>query len=263
VTLIIGVLCSNGIVMGADGAATLGALGQHTVLQPVKKLNKIGNSVILAVSGSVGLGQRIGGLVNQLWVGGQLPPMTSFDAMTRIRQTIGPHLNLEIQYAVEAGKLLGMGVAAQSAVSLSMLAAPIEGTHRLYQFDHTGAPEEATKDLPFVALGSGQNLADPFLAFLREIFWKNSQPNLSEGVFATVWSLTHAIRRNTGGVAEPIQLMTLSKDAQDNYGIKEFDAAELQEHRQAVSEVEQYLTDFKRKQADPPPVPPPPPPPAG
>jgi len=53
--------------MGADGAATLGALGQKTVQQPVRKLSTIANSAILGVSGAVGLGQRIGGILNKLW----------------------------------------------------------------------------------------------------------------------------------------------------------------------------------------------------
>jgi 20S proteasome alpha/beta subunit len=37
-TLIIGIKCSDGIVMGADGAATFGSLGQQTIRQGTKKL---------------------------------------------------------------------------------------------------------------------------------------------------------------------------------------------------------------------------------
>jgi 20S proteasome alpha/beta subunit len=260
VTLIIGVLCSDGVVMGADGAATLGALGQSTVIQPVRKLNKIANSLIVSTSGPAGLGQRIRGVIDQLWSGGQLPGMASHDAMSLIRQNIGQHLSMEIRYAAEAGKIMNMGVASQSAISATILAAPIQGQLRLYEFDHTGAPEEKISDVPFVATGSGQHLADPFLAFLRRIFWKNSAPNMSEGVFATVWSLRHAIRTNTGGVADPIQLMTLSRDAQGNPTIKEFEQIELEEHEQAVIAAEAHLSKFRENQPEAPPEPAPPPP---
>lgn len=235
--------------MGADGAATLGALGQHTVLQPVKKLSVIADTAILGVSGSVGLGQRLGGIINKLWEDKKLRG-ASFEVMQSLRDGIGPMLKQEIVFAVEAAKLIGQAAAFPAAVSLTVLALPVQGALRLYQFDCTGAPEEATQHLPFVAIGSGQNLADPFLAFLREIFWKKSQPNTSEGVFAIVWSLLHAIRRNTGGVAEPIQLMTIKQEA-GKIIIKEFDKDELEETRQAVTEAETYLSQFSRQKPTP------------
>lgn len=230
--------------MGADGAATLGALGQHTVTQPVKKLSVVANSVILGVSGSVGLGQRIGGTVNKLWDDRKFTG-ASFEVMQAVREAFAPVLMPEIRYATDAAKLVGQGAALPSAIALTLLAVPVQRQLRLYQFGCTGDPEEATADLPFVAIGSGQNLADPFLAFLRQIFWKEAQPNTSEGVFATVWSLLHAIRRNTGGVAEPIQLMTAKIDG-GRPVIKEFDVAELEETRQGVAEAEAYLSQFSR-----------------
>ena len=50
-TLIIGIKCKDGIVLGADGAATLGAMGQRTILQPMKKLEIISSAMVLGVSG--------------------------------------------------------------------------------------------------------------------------------------------------------------------------------------------------------------------
>jgi hypothetical protein len=58
-TLIIGIKCKNGYVLGADGAATYGIMGQHTIRQPVKKkLYLVGNNAVVGVSGAVGIGQR-------------------------------------------------------------------------------------------------------------------------------------------------------------------------------------------------------------
>ena len=45
-TLIVGIKCSDGIVVAADGAATLGSFGQQTAKQPVKKLCFIGDDVL-------------------------------------------------------------------------------------------------------------------------------------------------------------------------------------------------------------------------
>ena len=58
-TLIVGILCSDGVVVAADGAATLGSLGNSTVRQEVKKLDVISGKIIVGVSGPVGLGQKL------------------------------------------------------------------------------------------------------------------------------------------------------------------------------------------------------------
>lgn len=73
---------------------------------------------------------------------------------------------------------------------------------------------------------------------------------------ATVWCLTHAIRTSPGGVAEPIQLVTLS-GAQGSPRIHEF---ELDETRQAINggrrtinAIEEYVSKFKEVKTEPPP----------
>ena len=58
----------------------------------------------------------------------------------------------------------------------------------------------------------------------------------------------HAIRRNTGGVAEPIQLMTLSKDG-NNYKVREADDKELQETRQNVTAAEEHFSKYSMGEA--------------
>jgi 20S proteasome alpha/beta subunit len=243
-TLIVGIRCSDGVVVGADGAATLGALGQTTVRQPVRKLASIDKKVIVGVSGHIGLGQRITGEVEKLWNSKLLSGKKSFDAMVIIRQAIGPHILTEIHHASEVCKLIGQPIAAQAAISFTVVGVPIEGQPRLYQFGCAGEPEEATENIPFISVGSAQSRADPFLSFVRHIFWKDSLPTVSQGIFATVWSLVHAIRVDPGGVAEPMQVMTLTTDEKRQPIVKDLGNAELDEHRQAITEVESYLSRF-------------------
>jgi hypothetical protein len=240
--------------MGADGAATLGTiLGQGTVLQPVKKLQKIANKMILGVSGPMGLGQRISGIVEQLLSTHKLNGVSSVQAMQIIRQNVAQILMPEIKYATEAVQLTG-GASRQAALSQTVMALPVENKLRLYCLGCTGEPEEMTEHLPFVAIGSAQNLADPFLAFLRSVFWKNSGPNIAEGMFATSWSLRHAIRRNTGGVSDPIQMMTLQEPQRGTFVIKELDSLELQEMEEAITAAEKHLSQFQHDRGEAPPT---------
>lgn len=88
-----------------------------------------------------------------------------------------------------------------TVLTSSLIALPIggiSGRPELIQFDYMGMPEMASEDLPSVAIGSSQQLADPFLAFLRRVFWKEKAPHWTDGVFATVWTLLQAIQITLG-----------------------------------------------------------------
>jgi hypothetical protein len=63
----------------------------------------------------------------------------------------------------------------------------------------------------YVALGSGKLSADPFLRFLVDIFCRNSQPNVREGIFLSTWAVQHVIDTNPGGVAAPIRLAVFER----------------------------------------------------
>jgi ATP-dependent protease HslVU (ClpYQ) peptidase subunit len=68
-TLIIGIRCKEGVVLGADGAATLtNAQLQPTIQMPVKrKLQIFSGQVVVGVSGDVGLAQRFGQAIGDAW----------------------------------------------------------------------------------------------------------------------------------------------------------------------------------------------------
>lgn len=262
-TLIVGIKARNGAVLGADGAATLGSAGSLTIRQPVKKLRIVGTQGAVGVSGFVGLGQRIVAEIEELWRDKQLGGKSSFQVMTLIRQKIWEIAGVEMQAAAIAQQVLGQA-AQSSAVAHTLVALPCGGEPCLYQFDPQGAPEEATEDLPFIAIGTGQNIADPFLAFLRRIFWKNRLPSISEGVFAAVWTLQHAIQTSPGFVSDPIQIIVVERTKKSRIDARELTETDLEEHNEAIAYVEENLADLRRRfsqpqEGEPPPSPPTPP----
>lgn len=260
-TLIIGIQCHDGVVVGADGAATLGALGMRTVRQPVRKLTIIDGRVIVGVSGPVGLGQRYVHEVETLWSGKKLSGKKPVEAMTVIRDALWTHAEKELKAASVAAQVLGPQLAAQSALAHALVAYPAAKEPCLIQFSEQCCPELADPNLPFVAIGIGQPIADPFLAFLREIFWPNRLPSVNDGIFATLWTLRHAIATNPGGVADPIQIAVLEKSGGD-WGGKILGDAELREHDEAITAAKARLASFPeafQKDAqgiEPPPKPP-------
>ena len=67
-TIIVAIKCKDGVVVGSDGAATLGSLGQSTISQPMTtKLDIIQKQIILGLSGPVGLGQLYAAQLATLW----------------------------------------------------------------------------------------------------------------------------------------------------------------------------------------------------
>lgn len=249
-TLIVGIKCSDGVVIGADGAATLGnAVGQRTVIQPMTKLQVMQDRIVMGVSGQVGLSQLYCDRVEALWKERKLGLQVSLPEVMRLLQSaINQDAKEAIAGAAASVPFLGTNAAAALAVTASVIALPVGGVNghaELIQCNHLGFAEAATRDLPYVAVGSGQSLADPFLAFLRHVFWPGSLPKLADGVFAAVWSLWHAIRVSPGGVSEPIQIAILAYKGRELFA-SELAPEQLQEHRQNVAEAEQYLAGFKK-----------------
>ena len=242
-TLIIGIKCDAGIVVGADGAASLGSPGQMmTAMQPTKKLEILNGRVIFGSSGFVGLAQRIAGRIEKNHQ--HLTKQDENRSKNELRKDMWTEiLEHEFKVANTVVPVLGHQVAQSSCNNGYLMAFAASGGPCLIQFNQCFAPESATDKLPYVALGSGQYLADPFLAFIRRIFWPNRLPTIPEGEFATWWTLHHAIKTATAGIGEPKQIMALQKSGAD-YLPKELTPEECKEHEEAVGRVEEYLADF-------------------
>jgi len=250
-TLIIGYLCSDGIVMGADGAATLGSFGQLTARQPTEKLEIIDNALIFGFSGTVGLGQRLRGCIELMW--NERMKAKHWDhpvhqVMETLRCNLWRFIEPEYRASATAQQCIGPA-AASTARCQAILAAPIQKGLHLIQFDHQASPEYATEKLPFMAIGIGQAIADPFLAFLRQIFWKDRSPTLAEGIFTALWTLEHAVRVNPGGIGEPIQIAVMQKDGTGSKA-RLLSDAELLEQRGSIQRVEEHLRSYRRSHTE-------------
>lgn len=209
----------------------------------------------MGVSGPVGLGQLYSDRIEQLWKNKKLGMTVSLpDVMRLIHQAILQDAQHAVAGANACVPLLGNNNASGLALTASIIALPVGGVTgraELIQCNHLGMAEAATSDLPYVCVGSGQPLADPFLAFLRSVFWPNAMPTLADGIFATVWTLLHAIRVNPGGVSEPIQVATIGYKGKELFA-NELTPDQLQEHRENVGAAEKHLADFKNLAKDAP-----------
>ena len=249
--------------MAADSAATFTTPpGDSTVYQKCKKLYILGDDLIIGSSGPVGLAQtfcqEIEAALNNknskcYW-------KTPLSAKTDLRSLMWKHAEQEWKsYAVVAQATRQL----QPTFS-TMIALRIGDTPHLLEFDQRCSPEEATDDLPYKCIGSGQPLADMFLAFTRRVLWPEGLPALQDAVFQAYWAVSQAIEVAPSGLAGPVRIMTLSKH-EESWQAKELQDDDLQEGLSAIKSAEDSIKQAVAKalgaediEADSPPIPIPP-----
>ncbi len=110
-------------------------------------------------------------------------------------------------------------------------------------------PEYKTKESKvwYVSMGSGAPIADPFLGFLRHVFWPDKPPPLSEGKFYVCLALDHVIHLNTGGIKGPKQVAEIRKDKKDNFKASIVDDIEMNDHTDNVRSLYDYIRGYLKK----------------
>ena len=236
-TVLVGIRCKDGVVIGSDSAATFGSNGQMTIgQQAVQKVQVIADHIVHAGTGAVGIAQLIVDSLARGWQEGAFKNLRTSAQLAhvigqRISQIVGPYFQTAQMQRHITGE-------ASATLCKSLVAMRVANRYELFQFDFNGAPEIASGQLPFVALGSGQAIADPFLALLKRLLWPDSEPTVAEGRLAVVWTIDHVRRTNPGGVGGPIQLATLSNQPDE---VKFVDDAEVDEHLQAIESALQTM----------------------
>ena len=232
-TVLVGIRCLDGVVIASDSAATFGSNGSMTIgQQEVQKVSIIADSIAYAGTGAVGISQLIINTIGKRWVAKSFSGVRNpDDMMNEIGKAIGELVAPYWQTAQIQRHLTGD---ASASLCKSLISVPVNKRFELFQFDFNGAPERATDRLPFVALGSGQVIADPFLALLKRLLWPDTEPTLAEGRLVAVWVIDHVRRTNPGGVGGPIQLAVLTNEGQN---VEILAADRVNEHMQAVDAV--------------------------
>lgn len=251
-TIIVGVRCTDGVVIGTDSVATSTVGASPLVhLQSNSKIHIFPENVIVAATGAVGFTQRLYCHVEAAIKGGIFRnSMPTHERTTNItKRLLTDFQNSMVQKHPQQGIQYG-----------AVLAAAFGDEPYLVEYATTDfQPEIKQEKLFFVSMGSGQVLADPFLAFVCRVLWKSKMPTTDEAKFGVYWVLDHTIRLAPGGVGGPIKLATLRK-VDKKWVAQEFD--DTQEQAEYIQELEAHVGKFARASIEnaptsPPPAPPP------
>lgn len=235
-TILVGILCQDGVVIGSDSSATFTAGSFRTIEQQIpNKTQVVANHILYAGTGSVGLSQRFHALL-QTGMGDGQSLRLSGEAIE-----IGKKIsNLSRQDFASTQAPLGSFGALLGCVTKNKGFCLIEFSISDMQ------PELKTPSMWFSSMGSGQPIVDPFLGLLRKSLFARSQPKLNEGIFAVTWALQHAIDLNPGGINGPMQVGVVALDKTNKFvEARLLGEAELSEHQQNVEEMTKHIGAYR------------------
>lgn len=240
-TLVIGIKCGNGIVIGADSMATLG--GAVTVQQNNSKIRVYDKNVIVGISGSHGMSQiELDSLKDHWETEVATKPKNEakiFISQTAFASTL-PYINLS--------KNMLNGQVDQNLFTGLLVAAAIRKEPVLLSFNEQKSVIEADDSIFFLTQGSGASMATPFLKFIDRVFWEGKPPRtIDDGVFGVLWALHHVIETNaTMGVGGDANIAVLDKSENEEWGARALRTEELLEHQERVFDAEETIRDFTR-----------------
>jgi 20S proteasome alpha/beta subunit len=250
VSLIIGLKCSNGIIVAADSAATFGGLMRDTIRQTAHKIHVVDDRVLIGCAGLVGLGQRYIGELREMLSGGRdftvLPP---YRLMAHIQQRFTDATQETMQSLLLAKRVSNLGLL-NAGLAGTIVAMKSGGDLALFSFDEICNPEGATADLPFVSVGSGQVLADPFLAHVKRVLWGNEQPSMALGSLGVIWTLQHVIGVNPGGISAPLEIYQMMLDEAGNVRIEAMHPDSMSDAESQISDIETRMRDIATTTVD-------------
>lgn len=281
-TVLVGISCDDGVVIGCDSAELAGRAGQYTIERQegsVLKIELIGADAVTAYTGGTGLAQRcngqidatlkmlkapFSGLVVHAGIGRIPNPIQDFLAQ-RFKKGEVPYDRLT---PIEIGRVLAQAVIGDFETTRSTLQnAQGWGLGALFAFIHGGAPhliefdnvqfhpqlkgqpdpgrEGKDRNWRAVSMGAGKPLADAFLAHSYRLLFGKKVPVIERAKLVIIWTIDHVCRYNDGWVGGDSHLAVLKKGEDGTWRAQH---ESVDETRQQMAELEEYITSFRGHQ---------------
>jgi hypothetical protein len=200
-----------------------------------KKLRVVGGQAVLGVSGHDGLAQEMALSLEHCLAEPDRRDSTEAVFRAKIRDALAAPVQRTVAIHRTLQGLPGFGSTTREYVlSHSAVAIPFGKSLRLYVLDPECSLTEVTDELSCATAGAAQEVAEPFLAFLRKLLWPEGPPSLARGELAAYWTVRHAIESNAPGLAHPIQLMVIRRGPDGSTEILERGEREVAVLGQAV-----------------------------
>ena len=284
-TVIIGILCSDGVVIGSDSAMAAGRAGAYTMEWQdagVLKTETFQPDVVTAVTGAIGLGQRCNDQIDSIirtlrqpfslqqalatqGIGVPLPHLligkvadgaVPFNALppVQIGTIISQMILADFQRTaspLQTNTALGWGLGALLAFSHADKPYLVEFDTARFHPEFKGMPDSQranqNRNVPWGAMGAGQAMADAFLAHAYRLLRGNAEMKVGRAKLLVAWTIDHVKRYNQGLVGGKTHLALLER-VDGAWQAHHEDAGEVLEQVEAL---DAYISDFRPLQQPP------------
>ncbi|MCY4525106.1 MAG: hypothetical protein OXB89_00720 [Anaerolineaceae bacterium] len=232
-TLILGIKCGDGIVVGAD---SMFAVGSHfgRVRMDGEKIHLLPNNRgIVAFAGDLDVSQFVLDDLREQW-----SAIRNSESRNEVKDLISDSIR----------RVLGDENDQLDRPEFSALVAlPIQKQASLLLFRGTQRPKEASDGNYILRAGTGDHFALLFQKFLDHVFWNGkAPPSISDGVFSALWTLNYIIETNAMGVGGAPRIALLEKTReQETLRSRMLPNHELDEYQQLVESIESAMRQIK------------------
>ena len=233
-TVLVGILASDGAAIAADRQVTVGHVGL-----PMPKIAPIGGDSLIASSGSLALGQKIRAVFethhDELRAGPYAEHLPAMEQAIRVVVTPSLQMAEKTRYVIPGAE--------NNALACSLACIPFADGLRLCHVDWDGSIYCLNENLPYVTAGSGKINADPFIRFIWDVFWPEPGhlPPLREAIFAAYWTVQMNIEYQSTGVGIGVDVWTVNRDADGSHVAAETDSTRLEPSGMFIESMKQAM----------------------
>ena len=205
----------------------------------MRKIAPIGGDSLVASSGSLALGQKIGAVFETHHA--ELKAHPYAEHLPAIEQAIRVVVTPALQMA-EKTRYVIPG-AESNALACSLVCLPFADGLRLCHVDYDGSIYCLNENLPYVTAGSGKINADPFIRFIWDVFWPEPGhlPPLREAIFAAYWTVQMNIEYQSTGVGIGVDVWAVSRNTDGSYAAAETESTRLEPSGMFIESMKQAM----------------------
>jgi 20S proteasome alpha/beta subunit len=230
-TVVVAFYCSDGVVIAADSMITPSMGGMAVGHHHGRKIEVLPGPQLFAFAGDQGQAARFRTMA-------ELQHANIAGVPHALDYGLGMSVNMIQQFA-------STGIAGNAIGTNTILAYCHGGSHHCCMFEGQLQPRLLDEHHYYAALGSGKLSADPFLRFLVDVFCPTERPTVPQAIFLATWAVQHVIDTNPGGVAGPVRMATLERDAAGTLAARSLPTDEIDEHLQAIESAATALRKWR------------------
>lgn len=210
-SIIVGVDCSDCVILAVSGPAPRSATGQpETAASLVGELRAVAGQAVVGYSGPEELGREVTAAMEHYVEARdprELPPEAHCVA---IQAALSQPVRLATAMRSALEGMPGGGVRKAGPTFGEMLIAlPCKSGHALYVVGGECVVAVVDRGSACAAIGQGKSAAESFLRFLQRLLWREGRPSRAAGQLAAYWTARH-VSDIEGGSSRMIQVVRMS-----------------------------------------------------